>query len=428
MAHRILIVDDELSILNSLRRLFRPKGYEITIAQSGDEAVDILETERFSMIISDQRMPGMTGAELLQKASEMQPQMIRIMLTGYSDIQAAMSAINDGKVYRFLSKPWKNEALLEIVAEALAALDIKREHETLQEEVRQQNIELEKLNQSLERKVQERTDEINMTLQLTESLNKDLRRKNAVIIKAFAGLLDLRSRDVGAHCRRVAEMTSKACKYLKITDPQIVETTIVSALLHDIGKIALPDSILLKDPDHLAGEYREEAKKHPVLGASHLEVIDGLAQIAKAIRHHHENVDGTGYPDGLKGSAIPMEARIIHVLDAYDHATKGGARTGTSQKLAIEQMDRQVGKRFDCNAFNALLSIVEKGIESDAVSEKKIPLEKLCPGMTLTRDLVSASGILLVAKNETLRDAHLKKIASLTKIYDTEPFAYIFES
>lgn len=429
MAHKILIVDDELSILNSLRRLFRPSGYEIVMAQGGDEAVDILETERFSMIISDQRMPGMTGAELLQRASEMRPEMIRIMLTGYSDIQAAMSAINEGKVYRFLSKPWDNEVLLDVVAEALADLDMKRQHAALQEEVRVKNLELKKLNESLEHKVMERTNEINMTLQLTESLNEDLRRKNGVIVKAFAGLLDLRSRDVGAHCRRVAEMTPPMCKLLKITDPKIVETTIISALLHDIGKIALPDSILMKDPNHLAGDQREEARKHPVLGASHLEVIEGLAQIGRAIRHHHENIDGSGYPDGLKGSAIPLEAKIIHVLDAFDNETKGGARKGGSEKLILEEMDRQVGTRFDGSVFNALLRILEKGDNAyDSSQEIKIPLEKLLEGMVLARDLVSSSGILLVAKNEMLRAAHLQKISNLSKIYATEPFAYIFRN
>ena len=424
--HTLLFVDDEENILKALRRLFHRTGHEILTASSGAEALRVLARRPVSLIVTDQRMPGMTGTEMLAEARELQPDAVRIVLTGYADVKAAMEAINDGRVYRFLPKPWDDRGLVEIVEQALADLDLRRENAALQERVHLQNEELKRLNTDLERRVRERTQELRMALAHSDSLNETLRRQNLTIIKAFAGLLDLRSQALGAHCRRVAGLVAPVCARLGIGDRQKVQDIIVAALLHDIGKIGLSDVVLAKDARRLGSAEREEMRKHPVVGQGQIQVIEGLGEVARIVRHHHENLDGSGYPDGLMAEDIPLGARIIRVIDAHDHLTRGGIRKGVEERLALQAMDRQVSHHFDGEVFNAFLDTLEERRDAyDTTKEKKVPLEELQEGMVLSRDLRTRNGILLVPKDEPLRPSYLEKIRNFAALYPTDSYAYV---
>lgn len=419
MPHTLLLVDDEENILKALVRLFRRLGHEILTASSGTEALALLQERPVSLIVSDHRMPGMSGAELLAAAARIRPEALRIMLTGYADIRAAMEAINEGRVYRFLPKPWDDDALLRTVEEALAELDLRREHAALQKQVQKQN-------QELERRVQERTEALDRALQQAEGLNESLRQQNLATVKAFAGLLDLRNQALGAHGRRVAALVQPLCAKLAGLDRGAVQNIIIAALLHDLGKVALPDAVLIKDATHLGSAERDEVQRHPVLGQGQLQVVEGLGGVARMIRHHHENLDGSGYPDGLAGEDIPLGARVLRVLDAYDHFTRGGARRGAQERLALEAMDRQVGRHFDALVYNALLDVLEQRKDAyDASRELKVPLAELKENMVLARDLRTQSGILLVPRDEPLKPSYLEKIRSFTALYPTDPHAYV---
>lgn len=161
--HTILIVDDEESILNSLQRVFHKEGYELITARSGQEGLARLKEEgkEFSLIISDQRMPGMNGVEFLEKAKNIFPQAARILLTGYSDTEAVVEAINKGGIHRYMAKPWNEEELLFHVHQALKQYDLVVENQKLLALTKEQNEELKELNLHLEEKVLQRTSEIN---------------------------------------------------------------------------------------------------------------------------------------------------------------------------------------------------------------------------------------------------------------------------
>ncbi|MBI5017500.1 MAG: response regulator [Deltaproteobacteria bacterium] len=426
MAHTLLLVDDEENILKALTRLFRRQGYEILTALGGSPALELLATRPVSLILSDQRMPAMSGAEFLTAARKIQPDAVRMMLTGYSDIRTAIEAINEGHVTRFLVKPWQDDTLLETVAQALADLDLRRDHVVLQEKVRRHNDELVALNESLEKKVLERTAEVRDALKREEEVNETLRQQNGSIVKAFAGLLDLRSPAIGAHCRRVAGLVIPLSARLGIRDRRAVQDVVIAGLLHDIGKIAFPDAMIIKDPSHLGHQERGELRKHPVLGQSQLQVIDSLGEVGRMIRHHHENWDGSGYPDGLSSSDIPLGARILRVLDAYDHVSKGRPTRGGEDSLLLATLDGQVSHNFDGTVFSALLGILEaRGDAYNPAREMKVPLDRLEVGMVLARDLRTESGVLLVGKDETLKPAYIDKIRNLKEIYTLEPHAYV---
>ena len=148
---KLLLVDDEQGVLQALKRLFF-RNYEVTLANSGQEALDILKNEKFDMIISDMRMPGMSGAELLKTCFETYPEMIRVLLTGYSDLDSAIKAVNEGNIYRYISKPWDNDQLRGMVSEALESRELKAANRKLSAHIVEQNDELARLNRELQAK------------------------------------------------------------------------------------------------------------------------------------------------------------------------------------------------------------------------------------------------------------------------------------
>ncbi len=171
--YRILAVDDEVNILHSLRRLLRKENYELLLANSAEEGLNILEKGEVNLIISDQRMPGMKGVEFLKRVMELYPDTIRIILSGYTDVNAITAAINEGHIYQFILKPWNDEELKSIIRRALEQWELQMENKRLVEKIKRQNEELKMLNEDLEKKVEERTRELllrNRALMLTQEI------------------------------------------------------------------------------------------------------------------------------------------------------------------------------------------------------------------------------------------------------------------
>ena len=170
--HTLLFVDDEQNILNSLKRLFRREGYEILTAPGGQEGLELLRENDVSLIVSDQRMPKMIGADFLAHARELSPNSVRIMLTGYSDLEAATQAINEGGIYRYVTKPWDDDEIKQIVREALERFELEAENRRLSEELRVKNEELEAFNARLEEKVKQRTEELQLKVKELEGRDR----------------------------------------------------------------------------------------------------------------------------------------------------------------------------------------------------------------------------------------------------------------
>ena len=168
----VLFVDDEENILNALRRLFRREGYEILTATSGADGLELLRKQQVSLIVSDQRMPEMIGAQFLSKSREVSPNSVRMMLTGYSDIEAATQAINEGGIYRFITKPWDDDELKRAVRAGLQRFEIEEENRRLTAELKVKNEALEEFNQRLEAKVAERTSQLSLKVRELEGRDR----------------------------------------------------------------------------------------------------------------------------------------------------------------------------------------------------------------------------------------------------------------
>ena len=302
--YKILCVDDEANILSSLRRMLSLEGYQVSIAQSGAEALQTLSSSSFDVLISDMRMPQMDGAELLSLARKKYPLTIRILLTGAADVNSAISAVNEGEIFRFMTKPWNDAELLNVIQ--VAALQGKLERD---KEVK-------------------------------------LRASYVSTLKTFSGLMALRRPDLLTHSRRVAQLSRRVARGLGCTEPQAQEIYI-AGLLHDLGKIGLSDRILSTKFIELPLGDAKIYRKHGEMGQSSLKILPELEDVGRIVRSHHEYFDGSGYPDKLMGDSISQGARILAVVEAFEELVAGEySKTPHTPKEALKIIVSNRGKLF----------------------------------------------------------------------------------
>ena len=405
----LLFVDDEPSILSSLQRLFRPKGYKILTAESGEAGLAILDAQPVDLVISDMRMPRMDGAQFLEKVREKAPETMRLLLTGYADVTSTINAINKGEIYRHVSKPWDDNEIVLIVKKALEHKALRGENQRLLALTQRQNDELKDLNVGLERRVQERTSEIEQVNSFLNLANDKLKQNFLVSIKVFSGLIELREGAVAGHARRVADMARRIAKHMALP-VHVQQDIFVAALLHDIGKIGFSDDLLSKPVSRLVNDELARYRKHALSGEAALMPLVELQGVAKIIRAHHERFDGEGFPDGLAGAAIPMGASILAVANDYDGFQMG---TLTERRYTADEaktlLQQGSGKRYDPKVMDAFLSVIGKPRE-EVGRYRELPASELMPGMVSGKDILSRDGTLLLAADYVLDATIVRQI------------------
>jgi putative nucleotidyltransferase with HDIG domain len=306
--YKVLCVDDEPNILSALRRMLSLEGFEVFTADSGAQALELLARESVNVIISDMQMPGMNGTELLEKIRQQWPHTMRLMLTGASDVSGAIDAINQGAIYRYIAKPWNDGELLSTIKSAIAFGTLANEHDRLEALTEAQKESLNEMVDTLESRVQERT--------------KDLRAAYVASIKAFSNILELRRPDLLPHSRRVATLSMKMAKLAGLSDDEC-QSVYIAGLLHDIGKIGLSDRVLNTKFIELPLADSKVYRTHTTMGEKTLNTLDDMQGVAAIIRSHHEYFNGTGFPDALTGTNIPIGARIVAIVEAYEELQSG---------------------------------------------------------------------------------------------------------
>jgi putative nucleotidyltransferase with HDIG domain len=359
--HSILIVDDEESILNSFQRILADEDYEVHTVNNGSEGLNKLRTAQkpYSVIVSDQRMPEMSGVQFFAQAKDIFPDAVRILLTGYADSNAIIDAINKGGVHLYFTKPWREEEILLHIKQSLSKVEILAENKRLVELIKIKNQELVKLNKTLEKKANDRTNDL---LAQTEKLKDSYKKSQLIldgIVKTLSKIVETRDPYTSGHEDQVAKIACKIAKEMKLTEEQI-SSIYISATLHDIGKISVPSEILTK-PSVLTNLEREIIKTHCKVANDILANIEFPYPVAEIIYQHHERMDGSGYPRGLKGDDIALEARIIGVADVIDAmASYRPYRPALGVDAAIEEITKFRGVTYDPSVVDACLKIYKR--------------------------------------------------------------------
>ena len=404
----VLCVDDEPNILSALRRLFRSSGYRIVLAGDGPQALDVLAREHVDLIISDMRMPGMDGSQLLEQVRQRWPAITRVLLTGYADVKSTIAAINRGEIYRYVNKPWNDDEMLLMVQQVFERHALQDEKRRLEELTLRQNDELKTLNASLEAKVAARTEELAGT---TERLKKNYLNS----IKVVSNLIELRGGALNGHARRVADLARRTALQLGLGAVDAHEV-FIAGLLHDIGHIGLPEPLLATSVPLLSAEDKLAYAKHATLGELALMPLDDMRGVAALVRSHHERPDGHGYPDGLAGDAIPMGARILAVVDTHDDLQSGHLiRTPLTADEARTLLLRGKGSQFDGAVVDAFLLAIAPARRETGPPCIQLAVEALLPGMVLGRELRSAEGVMLLAADQILTADLLLRIRALAR-------------
>ncbi|MFZ6720368.1 HD domain-containing phosphohydrolase [Undibacterium sp. Ji49W] len=400
----LLFVDDEPNILSALRRLFRPYSYKILIANGGQEGLEILEKEAVDLVISDMRMPVMDGAVFLTHVRARWPDTIRLLLTGYADMQSTIDAINRGEIYRYITKPWNDNDIVLVVRQALERKALELEKKRLEELTARQNEELKSLNATLEIKVDERTTDLKKAHESLLQANDKLKSNFLTSIKVFSSVVEMRGGKLVGHSRRVADLSRKIAKKFNM-DTREIQEIFVAALLADIGKIGFSDELLETPLNQMNGEQLGQYHKHTLRAEQLLMPLQDLQGSAKIIRSQHERFDGRGFPDGLQGENIPLGARILALASDYDNLQNGSlvprrVHMEDAQALII----RGAGNRYDEKVVKAFKQIVTN--QSDDIDDKEVSVPHLQVGMILSADVISKDGMLLLPAEYVL-DQHV---------------------
>lgn len=396
---RILFVDDEENVLSALRRMCLEEDFEVSLASSGEAGLEMLKAHpEVAVIVTDQRMPGMTGSEFLAGARKIAPHAVRMVLTGYADVAAAVEAINEGGAHRYIAKPWNDDELLQTLRDAVARHRVEAENRRLAAVVERKNEELRRWNEELNRRVLEQTRTIREQNERLLELNARLTRAFDAALSAFSALIELRDRRVRDHSQKVAAAAWAAAGACGLAENDAA-TIRAAGLLHDIGKIGVPDVLLLTPFDEMSEEEKKEYAAHPVRGQTAVDAVEELREAGILIRHHHERFDGNGYPDGLKGTAIPLGARIIALADFLDRTT--AAYSGDNAvDLALEEARKAARTRFDPDLFpraaEAMAKVLAERLPRQGTVEKVLLPGELREGMVLSRDVRSGTGVLIL--------------------------------
>ncbi len=351
-AHTVLFVDDEGNILKALQRLLRHDEMNVLCAPRATEALEMLERTAVQVVVTDQRMPEMSGVDLLSKVRERQPEIVRMLLTGYTEMDVAVDAINRGQIYRLITKPWNDDELRATIRQAFDHWELKSEIKRLNLVTREQNFRLQDMNRNLESKVRERTKQL-------VAKHQELRRAYVQTVGALAEAVDAKDSYTRGHSERVGVYASKIARQMGFAK-EFIERVYIAGLLHDVGKIGIRDAVITK-PDRLSPEEYEEIKAHPEIGARILEPVDFLRDVAPCVRHHHEWYDGSsrGYPSRLRGDQIPLPSRIILVADTVEAMTSDRPyRNALPLDHVYTELTKYSGSQFDPLVVDACVRIL----------------------------------------------------------------------
>ena len=331
----VLVVDDEEPIRNALRKYLKHQQFEVFAAGSAEEALQQLRLHKITLMLSDIRMPGTSGVDLVPQALEIEPDLAILMLTAVNDATSAALCMQRGAL-DYLTKPIELADLGRAVHRA-----IKR---------REMLLENRHLNEWLKEEVTTRTAEL-------QRERHRLERVSTATLEVLVNALEAKDPYLRGHSARVADLSANLATEMGLPE-EVVDRVRMAGRLHDLGKIGTRDAVVNKEGPLTAEEF-EHVKQHVIIGAQILAPLTHLGDVVSMVKSHHERSDGTGYPDGLRAEEIPLGGRIIAVAEVYDALTTARPyQDKMTPEQAVERMADLSGTVLDPKVYEALVSIV----------------------------------------------------------------------
>ena len=310
-ADTVLFVDDEQNILNAVKRLFMSDTIDVLTASTALEGMELMKLNTVAVIVSDNMMPGMNGIAFLEWTKTVSPDSVRILMTGYADLHSAIESINRGEVFRFVTKPWNDTELSQIVLDSIDRYKIV----------------------------------------------SSIKSADEAKLLSLAQTIELKDPYTKGHCERVATYALMLADGMDLSD--VMKKNIkYGSWLHDCGKIGVPE-IILNKPSELDDEQFATMKKHSRWGADVAKTAQLPEPVVNIALYHHERFNGEGYPLGLKGINIPLEARVVAIADAFDAMTSDRPyRKKLSKEEAIAVITKSKSSSFDPALVDIFVSVI----------------------------------------------------------------------
>ena len=405
----IVCVDDEEKVLSVLRRVLTPLNARIKAFSEAARALEYVRANTVSVVISDMRMPSMSGAEFLAETFRLQPNAYRMLITGFSDLPSTVSAVNDGRIQRYLSKPWNNDALLAAVKEGLSYHELIEANYRLQSDIKQKNI-------TLEQEVSLRTKQLRKALR---TLQAEHHRSE----EAFKGTINVLTNAVsvnpiadGHFHQNVSELAATLALKMELPDDHVERIRLAGQLIN-LGLLGVDPEILKKSHARLTVQEQNELKKHPQIAELILSPARHFDELAQILGSQNEAFNGAGYPHGLVGDVIPLGSRIVTVArDFWRFAGQSGDDFSLAYKKAVHQLKQGMGIHYDPDIVACLCELDLEEIKRFDEREHALTPNDLEPGMMLLDDLYNAAGLLLLAKDYVLTDEAISKLRDYQEV------------
>jgi response regulator RpfG family c-di-GMP phosphodiesterase len=401
----ILIVDDEEIVLVALRDTLLREGYNVVASPHAIHAMSVLREQAFSVVISDQQMPMVTGLEFLAQVREIQPDATRILITAVLSLATVIDAINKGEIYRFIVKPWLREELLATVKNAVQRHELISSNARLQAATQAMNEQLNQLNKNLETQVARVAEQNTQLQEFARNQEENLRRSVELCVQTMRTFYPT----LGSQSRRVSSLCAAMASNVELT-PEQKQTLEISSYIYDIGLVGVPRHIIKRwqeDPSCLTEPEWALIHHHPILGQELAAFVHQLKDVGPTIRGHHERFDGTGYPDRLAGQNIPWLARLLGVAVAH-------AESNLDPNTATELISQGSGSAFDPEAVRIFVRSAPKAVVPG--KQKVVPLTELRPGMVLAEGIYSENGMLLIPDGQRLTATYIDKLHNYNRI------------
>lgn len=419
----VIFVDDEPAVLSALSRLLQAHEFQVHTAASANEATKLLELHAIDVVVSDVRMPHVSGNDLLAMVAEQWPNTVRLLMTGFADLGTAIDAVNRGQIVGYIEKPWCNDALVDQITKAAALKrSTDRQSRSVREEravnswLKHQNDRLSQRVGKLANQSQRSREQSRRTLSKMQAYQADTQKLLSRLIGMRDGLSDQDS--VIRDCLAVGRAMSLG--------RPLLERIRQAAMLRNVGKLAI-DKLIIETPFVAMDAVSQRAyRKHPEWGAAALRELSDLDAVAAIVESHKELLDGAGFPHGLRGAEIGVPARILGVVSQFDDLISGRI---FAEKLTISEassyLTENAPERYDADVLeHFLVWLQSEDRATEGLKERRISLDHLRPGMRVSRDLRDECGSLILAGGLTISQ---RLIERLRRCLDRSFLVYVEE-